>query len=58
MIVSACMGLTQRIGGVYEVLYSSVKDRMGDRAIPQPDRAEIEKLPDQSNNKFVYIFSY
>jgi len=58
MIVSACMGLTQRTGGVYEVLYSSVKDRMGYRAIPQTDRAEIEKLPDPSNNWFVYISSY
>jgi len=52
MIVSACMGLTQRTGGVYGVLYSFVKDRTGYRAFPQKDRAEIEKLPDPS---IIYI---
>ena len=48
MIVSACMGLTQRIGGGYEVLYSFVNDCTGYWAIPQADRAEIEKFPDAS----------
>jgi len=42
------MGFTQKIGGVYGVLYSFVKDHKGYRAIPQTDRAEIEKLPDPS----------
>ena len=50
MIVSACMGLTQRIGGVYGVLYSFVKDYTGYWAIPQADRADIEKLPDPLAN--------
>jgi hypothetical protein len=58
MIISACMGLMQRIGGGCEILYSYVKDCKGYRAIPQADSAEIEKLPDPSNIYLYRVFSF
>jgi len=48
MIGSACMGLTQRIGGGLEVLNSFVEDRNRRWAMLRAKRAEIEKLPDPS----------
>jgi len=48
MIDSACMGLTQRIGGGLEVLNLFVEDRNGRLDSPRAKRAEIEKLPDPS----------
>ena len=56
MIVSACMDFTQRIGGGCGGLYPFVKDCTGYWAIPQADRAVIEKLPDPSNKERLKFF--
>ena len=50
MIVSACIDLTQRIGGGYEGMVSFVQDRTDEKGIPQTDRAEVEKLLNPSTH--------
>ena len=45
MIVSACMGSTQRIGACAKCCTHLLRAALGDRAFPHMDIAEIEKLP-------------
>ena len=55
MEVSAFMGLTEKIGGVYEVRYSFVKGFTGEGMIPLANRPEIENLPDPLNIFFTFF---